>query len=434
MRFEEIRALNKTPYVDRYDVDGTADSVLPSSSEMLSVADLVDSASIERFWDEGSIAPLPLFSDVVIDARNNPGAYTKPVVRHFGAHMSSFSKKRTHQLSTYSHLSESEALVQLDTYLHFAEESAKELDDEEMHQDVVDLYNNVGYLSEIDFNRGVKALAEIWVKKVNGSTDVDSGPQQRGVDINVFVPAQEDENNAKSHHFVYEKVIEAVGDIDADALSHIHVDQEEWSDNPGSLTVFVDDWVISGRSVQKQLLSMWSALKSRGIDETSIEVHCLAKDESCEQAEGVSYRSIFSHEWSDDDHTEDDLSDPPHQVASMFGAHGSVNYGFDWVLRDIQKQLNAHGVYVPAPVFMNIEPIDYRSRRLEQGEELLESGRSIDEINRENGEFMMLHMGRYALERAGGTMAPQTGLIAVQRRQRYVEVEASNLNSTRDRA
>jgi len=352
----------------------------PNGEHEISVGtDMLSDSQIHLdFWENGSIAPLPQFNETVAEAKSNPELFTRQKIVDISAFITPINGDFNHCLSTVYSMPESEAIVQLDEYLTTVIEASKE-DNSEIYNKAVGLQEQLGYLDEARFEEGIEALAQIWTKylSVNPKSFINLVTRE-----NVKTP--------KSFEYMLGRLKGRVAEIDLGAALRVIDFPEGWRDTTGSKLVILDDWVISGKTASKMVTGALKQIHEQKLENLydSIEVHSVAREATADTIPGVRYRSIYLHDSGTD-----------YDTVSMTGSHSSVNYGFEYPLREMQKYLQKKGVFIEAPLLMATEPTTYRDIAIRRAINSDPEGKILLTVAGENGHILETLGEIFRLER-----------------------------------
>lgn len=325
------------------DGEGTHHDIPSTDAPRLSLDHWIENEAYESFWEDGAMLPMETLDTVSERARSNPELFTRRMVRDMAAFITPINERFYHCLATDYQKSEAEAIIELDDFLSTVMEVSAG-DNPEMHDHAVLLKEQLGYLDEESFDFGIDTIAEMWVQYL-----------QKNPEANINLFRRQSNGVNKSFEYVLEKVKGRVFDKDMSARLRIFDTPDTWRDTPGSKLVVLDDWVISGKSVSRLTSQALKEAQAQGYRiDGQIEVHTLSREASAEVSPGVVYRSVFMHDSRD------------YEKVSMIGSHSSVNYGFEYPMREMMKYLQSRGKFVSSPLLMALEPTMYRDKRVRE--------------------------------------------------------------------
>lgn len=322
---------------------------------------VLDVEAYDDFWENGALFPMQTFEQVLEDVEKHPEGYTKQIVVNARWYATPLTDQFKHGIGTEHILSEAQGLQHLDSFFDVACERSQGTD---VHETIVErvttLRENLGYLSETDLNFAVNALTELWAEYLTEHPEAN---------INIYM---REGRYSKSFEYVHDILMDRLAEVHPELLERIRQQPEEWTDGDDDKLVILDDWVISGESAIRMSSKAIEVAQQHGLKLQETEVHSIAREATAAPAPGITYRSVYLHSTLKD-----------HKEASMFGAHAKVNYGFEHVVRGIQRDLQSEGIYLPVPLMTRMEPVSYRDVH---AQDVIESDASITFLNQISSE------------------------------------------------
>ncbi len=305
----------------------------------------------QEFWEENQpLAEMQSFDDLLADVEAHPEDYqhtirSKPVqITIGGIDASERTKYR---------ITEAEAVIEMASYLDHAEEmtrlypdvriehgNAVYTDADQVRLDVSEFRRNLNFMSSKEYEAACKGMAELWVEYVGQGDDYTLNVWSEGT--------SNSSENRKSWQKISRDIYAQVTGLVAERpelLNQVKMKADEWADSAHAKVVFVDDWILSGDTVRKNLTDIRSKLKEKNLERLadSVEVHTLwsVTDQIgqlpvYEGGDDTYLKRTYYSEYHESD-ADDRFVDYPH----VSGSHSSVDHGFETDLRDINRFLIA---------------------------------------------------------------------------------------------
>jgi hypothetical protein len=183
---------------------------------------------------------------------------------------------------------------------------------------------------------GERAIAGRWLELLQSSPDGE---------LHVSVPAFE------SGGLIYQGVLGQLGLTNPDTIDAIHpfdpaheADARTWDRRRRNGVVMVDDWIMTGLQVEKQI----SNFVRQGLSTDNIEAHYLCASEPFITEGIIGVRALSRYTYKGLRH-QDGLG-----RASVFGSHAVPDNGFQNELRRINDYMQSIGVNAGLPLFYEV--------------------------------------------------------------------------------
>lgn len=290
------------------------------------------------FWERQRAAEAPSFSDQLKEVLIDPEARTNIIQ---SSAQSILDERTMRSRLTFT---EREGLQDLDTFLHTALEVGRESADEKLSAMAQQFKDRVRFLGHKEFETACDGIAKAWLEYVAQSP--------RHV-INLY--SEPDER--KSHSAVYARIVERFKELSEGSrlTERLREDSDTWQEGDYSKLIVVDDWLISGITMNNQIAKAAAVAKHAGKEGLvqQLEAQVLLMGHGQAEAKHVIgwaggkmpyvLRGYF------------ETTDPILQYeVSVSGAHSSVDYGFETVLATMRSKMNKHGRKVPLPLLTHV--------------------------------------------------------------------------------
>lgn len=331
---------------------------------------------VDNFWERGWATAMPTLQEASKEALQDPSRFSRQLFYRPKTLACPFDQKYYYALHTKDSMREDEAIADLGNYLNFVSETAGQAGDEQVAEATRHFHDELGYLSEEDFEVGIEIIAAAWLEYLS---------QHPGEALNVYVPATI-KDTVKSNRYVLNKVLESLAAQSAalpeeqkmTVLEKIKTRPEDWVDN--AMLIVVDDWIISGQSCYQALEEAKAAAQanSKQIDPSKVEAHVIAMSEARDPSLQYMARAVYDHTVGEGETYRD---------VSMVGAHCTANYGYEHRIMEMQRYLQSKGIYVEAPHYFKLQPSEYRPEVIQSA---YQEGHVIQDILANNKRVLRL--------------------------------------------
>lgn len=236
-------------------------------------------------------------------------------------------------------MTEAGSLKDLQRFISESRSVAEQTENSSSQKVINDFENKTGYLSERNMSTACSALAEAWVEYALASPDNV---------INVLSKLR----NGKSEQFILDQIKQNLVPLleqFPNARDRIIFDSENWRDSDGAKLVAVDDWTMSGATLNILMGGLSETAKNRGFKDIQAksEAHLLgALPSTLASDQNTSYkiRSDFIAPSLGMSHSN-----------TMAGWHSSVDIGYETTIDRIKKDLGDAGKDIALPHLYQVD-------------------------------------------------------------------------------
>jgi hypothetical protein len=324
----------------------------------------------KRFWEtDAFIEHAPTFEEQLAEAIAHPEERGNTIMAQSAAIFGQYTN--TPDRRSKVTFTEAEGIIDLHSFLSKVKQTAERDTSEvgsQMLKEAEEFESSLSFLGSKEYETACDSLADMWAEYVA------QGP---GHVINLHTRRQYGDVR-KSYHEVTDHVFHAfLKKVEGTPLAdRIRRNPETWVDGPDAKLVTVDDWSISGHTLDKAIQYAASAADSAGLPGLGqkVEGHLLIArpqqvgERQLDETTAYTIRSQYLVG-----------GEESRKVPPTSGAHASVDYGFEMPLERMQAYIESRGEKIEAPLLVDIQrPYGAGSTQSEHAMRILERAATLN--------------------------------------------------------